>query len=81
MALNLKIVSPEKIEYEGNAEIVSVPGTLGAFEILKDHAPIISSLEKGVVEYTCDYGKHQLPILGGFVEVVKNKVTICIEVD
>ena len=81
MALSLKIVSPEKVEFNGNAEIVSVPGTLGAFEILKDHAPIISSLEKGVVEYTSDDGKHQLPILGGFVEVVKNKVTICVEVE
>ena len=81
MALNLKIVSPEKVVFDGEAVSVSVPGTLGAFEILKDHAPIISSLEKGIVEYTCDEGKSQLPILGGFVEVVKNKVTICVEVE
>ena len=50
--LRLKIVSPERIEFEGEVTSVKVPGTLGSFEILVDHAPIISSLDKGVVEYT-----------------------------
>ena len=48
--LQLKIVSPEKIVFQGEVESVLVPGTLGSFEILKDHAPIISSLEVGKVE-------------------------------
>ena len=46
--LNLKIVSPEKIEFEGDVERVIVPGTVGSFEILLNHAPIISSLEKAM---------------------------------
>ena len=50
--LQLKIVSPEKVVFQGEVESVLVPGTLGSFEILKDHAPIISSLEVGKVEYT-----------------------------
>ena len=50
--LTLKIVSPERVEFDGEVESVLVPGTLGSFEILNDHAPIISSLEKGKVEYT-----------------------------
>lgn len=74
--LKLKIVSPERIEYTGEVESVKVPGTQGNFEILTDHAPIISSLQKGVVEYD---GK-QLEILGGFVAVQKNEVSICVEV-
>jgi F-type H+-transporting ATPase subunit epsilon len=80
MSLNLKIVSPEKIVFDGDVEKVIVPGTIGRFEILKDHAPIISSLEKGEVEYELAGGeKTQFNILGGFVEVQKNKVSLCVE--
>jgi F-type H+-transporting ATPase subunit epsilon len=78
--LKLKVVSPEKIIFDGDVQSVSVPGTLGAFEILTDHAPIISSLEKGVVEYATSSGKEQLQITGGFVEVRQNEVSLCVEV-
>ena len=80
--LKLKIVSPERIEFDGEVESVLVPGTQGQFEILKDHAPIISTLDKGVVEYGLSKGqKVQLEILGGFVEVQQNVVSLCIEVN
>lgn len=79
--LQLKIVSPEKVVFTGEVQQVVVPGTVGRFEILTDHAPIISSLEKGVVEYTAKDGeKSQFDILGGFVEVKKNEVSLCVEV-
>jgi F-type H+-transporting ATPase subunit epsilon len=77
--LQLKIVSPEKVEYDGAAERILVPGTMGQFEILNDHAPIISTLQKGVVEYVNGEGKTSLEILGGFVEVQKNQVSLCVE--
>ena len=73
--LKLKLVSPERIEFSGEVERVKVPGTQGNFEILTDHAPIISTLQKGVVEY----GNEKLEILGGFVSVQKNEVSICVE--
>jgi F-type H+-transporting ATPase subunit epsilon len=80
--LKLKIVSPERIEFDGEVESVLVPGTQGQFEILKDHAPIISTLDKGVVEYGLPKGqKVQLEILGGFVEVQQNVVSLCVEVN
>ena len=80
--LKLKIVSPERIEFDGEVESVLVPGSQGQFEILKDHAPIISTLEKGVVEYGLPKGqKVQLEILGGFVEVQQNVVSLCVEVN
>lgn len=78
--LKLKIVSPEKVVYQGDVESVLVPGTLGSFEILRDHAPIISSLEVGKVEYTTQEGKQTLDIQGGFVECKKNEVSLCVEV-
>ncbi|MBO4464820.1 MAG: ATP synthase F1 subunit epsilon [Prevotella sp.] len=74
--LKLKIVSPERIEFTGEVESVKVPGSQGNFEILTDHAPIISSLQKGVVEYD----GQKLDILGGFVAVQKNEVSVCVEV-
>ncbi|MBO4483732.1 MAG: ATP synthase F1 subunit epsilon [Prevotella sp.] len=77
--LKLKIVSPEKIEFDGEVESVLVPGTLGSFEILQNHAPLISSLNKGVVEYKAADGKHRLDIGAGFVSVKRNEVNVCVE--
>jgi F-type H+-transporting ATPase subunit epsilon len=78
--LKLKIVSPERIEFEGEVKSVLVPGTLGQFQILVNHAPIISSLEKGKVVYDLPSGeKKELSIIGGFVEVQKNVVSVCVE--
>ena len=75
--LKLKIVSPERVEFDGEVESVTVPGTMGSFEVLTGHAPIISSLQKGVVEYD---GK-KLPVTGGFVAVQKNEVSVCVEIN
>ena len=80
--LQLKIVSPERIEFEGEVVSVLVPGMRGQFEILVNHAPIISSLDKGRVIYALPDGeKKTLDIHGGFVEVQKNVVSLCIELN
>ena len=79
--MKLKIISPERIEFSGEVQSVLVPGTKGSFEILTDHAPIISSLQPGVVEYATAEGKEQLAITGGFVEVQRNEVSLCVEVN
>ena len=78
--LKLRIVSPEKVVYDGPIESVKVPGSLGSFEILDNHAPIISSLTYGVVEYKNNEGVHNLNVEGGFVEVKKNEVSLCVEI-
>lgn len=80
MSLKLTIISPEKIEYEGTVDSVLVPGIKGSFEILNNHAPIISTLSKGVVEYAAAEGKKQIAITGGVVEVQKNVVSLCVEI-
>lgn len=77
--LKLKIVSPEKIEFDGEVVSVLVPGTLGSFEILENHAPIISSLSKGLVTYETAQGKVNLEVIGGFVSVKQNQVDLCVE--
>lgn len=75
--LKLRIVSPAKVEYDGEVESVKVPGVLGNFEILTGHAPLISALQKGIVVYD----GNELPVTGGFVEVQKNKVSVCVEIN
>ncbi|MBP9983551.1 MAG: ATP synthase F1 subunit epsilon [Prevotella sp.] len=79
MSLKLKIVSPERVEFNGEAEVVKVPGLMGMFEILSNHAPIISALQQGIVEFETNEGRKELSITGGFVEVQKNDVNICVE--
>ncbi len=78
--LKLKIVSPEGVAYEGNVESVSVPGSLGQFQILNNHAPIISLLEAGEVIYKDLAGEPKVKtVKGGFVEVQQNNVNVCVE--
>ena len=78
--LRLKIISPEKRIFDGEVNRVTVPGTLGEFEILVNHAPIISSLESGKVSYEIATGElKQLEIESGFVEVQKNVISLCVE--
>lgn len=79
--LRLKIISPQSIAFDGDVECVTVPGTLGEFEILTGHAPIISSLEPGRMTYQQPgKPKEELMIQGGFAEVHKNMVNVCVEI-
>jgi len=77
--MNLEIISPEKIIYSGNAELVTLPGLSGSFTILDRHAPIISALDKGTVSYRVAGKDEEVPTNGGFVEAKNNSVSVCIE--
>ena len=76
----LHIVSPEGTLVEQAVSAVTLPGTVGPFEVLKDHAALISSLEKGDIIYIADGKENRLPIAEGFVEVHDNQVDVCVEV-
>ena len=78
--LKLKIVSPERVVYDDVIDSIVVPGTWGQFEILENHAPIISTLEKGQVRFRTPQGEQTLDITTGFVTVKKNQVNVCVEV-
>ena len=78
--LKLKIISPDKVLFSGEVERIIVPGMMGRFEVLTNHAPIISILEKGSVAYdVADGERNELQISGGFIEVQKNRVNLCDE--
>ena len=78
--IQLHIVSPEGTLVETTVSAVTLPGTVGPFEVLKDHAALISSLDKGDIIYVSEGVEHRLPIADGFVEVRDNKVEACVEV-
>ncbi len=76
--MKVTVVSPEKTLYTGEAEGVKLPGELGRFEVLENHAPLISTLVQGSVQ--CRGGEgFSVEIKGGFVEVVRNEVSVCVE--
>lgn len=77
--MKVYILTPTSQLYEGEARAVNVPGTQGPFEILEKHAPIVSSLGKGVIVLTDQQGiKHRFSISKGFVEVLKNEVNVLV---
>ena len=77
--ISLTILAPEEMLFDGSVERVKVPGERGEFTILPLHAPIISSLAPGYIKYYTGEEESKIHIRGGFVEVLKDKVTICIE--
>lgn len=78
--MRLEILTPDKTVFEGEVSSVSVPGTSGSFEILKDHAPIISTLEDGkVIIRGGNKGENVYFIKGGVVEALNNKIMVLAE--
>lgn len=77
--MNLVVLTPEKKIFQGDIKAVKVPGTNGQFEILNGHAAIVSSLTKGPIRITRkDGSKETYSISGGFVEVLKNEVSLLV---
>ena len=74
--LNLEIITPEKPIFKDQIEAVTIPGTLGSFQILKDHAPIISSFEVGIIKVKKATAETFYTTSGGTVEVNKNQVLV-----
>ena len=77
--MHLEIITPDKKVYSGEVTSVSVPGSLGRFEMLKDHAPIISTLLNGKVKIKDKEGVKTFDVKGGVVENLKNNIVILAE--
>ena len=77
--MELEILSPDKKIYSGEIKLVKLPGTKGSFEVLKNHAPIISTLEKGQIKVIDSNNNIQLfDIHEGVVEVLNNKIIVLV---
>ena len=74
--MHLEILTPEKKVFEGDVHIATFPGVDGSFQVMDNHAPLISLLKDGVVEYKEKNSNHQITISGGVVEVFKNKTIL-----
>jgi F-type H+-transporting ATPase subunit epsilon len=78
--MKIEIITPDKKIYEGDIRSIRVPGKKGSFQVLKDHAPIISTLENGPVFIVDQDGKEiNLEINGGVIEVKMNKIILLAE--
>lgn len=77
--LELEILSPNAKIFEGQVTSVKFPGASGSFGVLKNHAPIISVLQEGFIEWEINNKKEQIKISGGVVEVFNNKVSVLIK--
>lgn len=77
--VQLRVVSPEKVIYDGEVLRVTLPGTSGSFTILPHHAPIVSSLKPGkLIYFTPDEVGHGIDVNSGFVEMSDGVVSVCI---
>lgn len=77
--MKLEIISPEKIYFKGEVDSVTLPGILGPFQVLNNHAPLISLLKKGMLEFSYEGNIQELEITDGFVEISNNNITVCID--
>ena len=78
--MHLDIVTPDANLFSGNVTMVEVPGAQGRFQVLKNHAPIISTLAVGKVRLIGEDQKEKsFEITGGVVEVLNNKITVLAE--
>ena len=75
--MNIEIVTPDKNIYSGEIKLVKLPGTDGSFEILKNHAALISTLEKGEIKVIDTNNDIKFfDIKDGVVEVLNNNITV-----
>jgi F-type H+-transporting ATPase subunit epsilon len=73
----LKVISPEKYIYEGEVVLVQLPGTMGSFEILNNHAPLIARIDKGKLKVIDESrNKFYLEVNSGVVEVKDNNIVV-----
>ena len=76
----LEIITPDRRIYSGEVKLVQLPGTVGSFEILKNHAPIISTLDKGKIKVEEENGQVlYFEVDGGIVENKDNKIIVLVE--
>ncbi len=78
--MQIEIITPDKNLFSGEIKQANFPGTSGSFELLNNHAPIISSLAKGTLKLIDKEGKIlTFEINGGVIELIENKIIVLAE--
>lgn len=78
--MKLKVISPENVIFEGEVDSVTLPGVMGCFTVLKNHASLISTLTSGELVYMLagSSEEQRLDITGGLVDVDNNIISVCL---
>ena len=77
--MQLEIITPEKKVFEGEVELINLPGSDGSFGLLNNHAALVSTLKKGEIKIIANGNEQIFPVNGGVVEVNNNKVIVLAE--
>lgn len=78
--MNISVLTPDIAVFEGPIKSVKVPGISGEFQILKNHAPLVSALSGGAVQIIKEGGeKLTFNIEKGFIEVLRNEVSLLVQ--
>ncbi|GMT44314.1 MAG: hypothetical protein IEMM0006_0146 [bacterium] len=74
--MNLEIITPDKTIFKGEVDLVQLPGIDGSFEILNNHAPLISALGEGIIKIRKGKSEDFFEVKAGVIEVLDNKVLV-----
>ena len=77
--MNIEIVKPDKEVFTGDIDSAIFPGTNGSFGVLKDHAPMICTLQEGTIVVKDTDGEKNFEIGGGVVEILNNRLIVLVE--
>ncbi|WP_342265091.1 F0F1 ATP synthase subunit epsilon [Cardinium endosymbiont of Philonthus spinipes] len=77
--MNLSIISPTGKLFNGEVHSVMLPGTLGPFQVLPNHAPVVSSLTAGKITYTVGATSSSVSVSSGFTSIADNQVMVVCE--
>ncbi len=78
--MHLEVLTPGKMVFSGEINLIKVPGSNGSFEVMNNHAPIISTLQEGDIKIITDDNQSQIiSIKGGVIQVLKNQIIVLVE--
>ncbi|MDD3190649.1 MAG: ATP synthase F1 subunit epsilon [Candidatus Pacebacteria bacterium] len=80
MKINLRVVTPEKIAFEGEIDQISIPTGKGQITILPKHISLVSTMKHGELIIKSDEKEILMAVYGGFVEIRKNKMTVMTDI-
>jgi F-type H+-transporting ATPase subunit epsilon len=79
MSIYVELINPTKTIYQGEVDTIWLPGYVSPFQVLPDHAPMLSVLEKGTIKIKINDQYTDFHIDGGIVEVKNNKLRVLID--